>query len=167
MGGRWTFDAKDHLRTGAFSPYPTTLTSICLTPVDPAEHALVDPTAHIELNAPASRSITDYCYNDSPDPCNDHPIQFEYQVDSLVQAFAAPRLSVNIAHPAPSELKIEVFGPEGSSTTVWDRSGGDLPASFSLSSFTGKWMTGRWALRISDHVEGNVGTFSGCTLEVN
>ncbi len=163
FGGTWTLEIRDSEFTGG----PTNMLSWCLTPHDPADYAALDTGAHVSGCSTASHAITDYCYNDAPDPCRTHPVQLELQVTDLVIAGGAPTLTTTITHPATSELEIVVRPPYGSDITVWDESSGPLPSSFSLPTHAGKWMTGRWALIITDHRQGNTGNVSGFCVEAN
>jgi subtilisin-like proprotein convertase family protein len=163
FAGTWTLEFRDHMRSGS----PTNMLSWCLTPLDPADHATVDTGAHVSVCSTASHEITDYCDGDAPDPCTTHPVVIELQATDLVIAGSAPTLTTTISHPATSELEIVVRPPYGPDITVWNESSGTLPSSFSLTTHAGKWMTGRWALTITDHRQGNTGNVSGFCIEAN
>jgi len=163
FGGTWTLEVRDTMWTGTY----TTLNTLCITPRNPADFSSVDPGAHVSGCATASGAITDYCSGDAPDPCQTHPIESEFQITDFVSASTAPSLTVSITHPAPSELTIVVRTPYGTDITVWDESPGSLPPSFALASHSGRWMTGRWALIVTDHSEGNTGTLTGWCVEAN
>ena len=168
FGGSWTLEFKDYEISG-LPPIDTQVTSWCLTPMDNAAYASVDPGASLSRCYTSAHGITDYCDGDDPpdDPCDTHPIQMELQITELVKAAAAPRLTLELTHPDLSELRIVLKGPEGVDVTVWNRASGSLPAFFPLDSLLGTWMAGRWALEITDYTEGNVGTVNRWCVEAN
>lgn len=163
MTGTWTLEILDHMFSGA----DTQIASWCVTPLAPWLYSTHDPFTRLSRCYSSSFGIRDYCDGDAPDPCTTHPRQAEIQVTDLVKASGAPVLTVNLTHPATSELVLVVKGPGGTDVTVWDRGSGAMPSSFTITAMNGVWMTGRWGLEVTDRTQGNVGTVSSWCVEAN
>jgi subtilisin-like proprotein convertase family protein len=164
VGGTWTLMLRDDEFTGA----GTTLSSWCLTPLDPALHASTDPGAHLGACDGEAHDITDYCEGDEPDPCTDHPVQFEMAVGDLVRAAGAARLVAEISHSDVSDLVISVVAANGTEITVWDRDPASAwTSTIALPTLDGVWLTGRWAIRIVDEVQYDTGTLNRWCIEAN
>jgi subtilisin-like proprotein convertase family protein len=163
FSGTWTLGIEDYMFTGS----ATNVRSWCVTPPDPALFSTADTGAHLRSCFAASHAITDYCQGDSPDSCSTHPVTAEHQVTELIKSSGTPTLTVDITHPDVSELRIDLKAASGREMTVWNRSAGPLPASFTLTLLGGEWMTGRWALTVTDSSQGNTGVLNGWCLEAN
>jgi subtilisin-like proprotein convertase family protein len=167
FSGTWTLEIKDYMLTGLLTGLATNVRSWCVTPPDPALFSTADTGAHLRSCFTASHAITDYCQGDSPDSCSTHPVTAEHQVTELIKSSGTPTLTVDITHPDVSELRIDLKAASGREMTVWNRSAGPLPASFTLTLLGGEWMTGRWALTVTDSSQGNTGVLGGWCLEAN
>jgi subtilisin-like proprotein convertase family protein len=168
VGGTWTLTMQDDVVTNPFGGVPTELVSWCVTALDPAGHAAIDPGVPMSVCDTGSHDITDYCEDDPPDPCTDHPVQFEFMAPEFVRAGGGARLVIDLSHPDVSQLEIVVLAANGSEIGVWDR--GPAAAwtpNVPLPTLSGVWMTGRWAIRITDMVEGGTGTLNGWCIEAN
>jgi len=85
------------------------------------------------------------------------------------------RLSVAIEHSYIGDLVIKLVGPDGTSVTVHDRSGGgsdnlntvyDTSNSPGLAVLLGQSPQGKWTLRVSDRARDDTGLIRGFTLEL-
>ena len=166
VAGTWTISFKDVMRSG-LSPVNTTVSNWCLTPLDPAAYATTNTGAAINACTSPSDSITDYCYMDDPDPCTEHPISSEVQVNDLVRAGSAPSVTLGITHGAWNQLQIDLIAANGTTTRIWNRLPGPPAGPISVPSLNGVWLTGRYQLYIVDKVEGTTGTLNSWCISAN
>lgn len=145
----------------------TTLSSWCIVPLDPAPYAATDLGARVAVCDSATHSITDYCQGDAPDPCREHPVRFEMQVPTLARASAAPTLRIEQSHPDATQLEIDLVSAGGTTVRVWNRTAGPMPTTISLPTLAGTWLTGRWALKITDKVQTGTGSLTRWCIEAN
>lgn len=79
-------------------------------------------------------------------------------------------LELAIDHPAPAQLRVELYAPSTDGDVAFDGPGGDDPAILGgrLPAFIPSDVSanGRWTLRIIDSVPGGVGTLNGWALDV-
>jgi hypothetical protein len=92
---------------------------------------------------------------------------FETQVTDIVKATGTPSLQLAISHGDWSQLRVVLTGADGSSNVLWNRGTGTPPSIHSLSGMTGAWMTGRYQLRVEDHVDGTSGSVTSWTVRAN
>jgi subtilisin-like proprotein convertase family protein len=163
VGGTWTLDIRDTeltLRT-------TTLTSWCLTPLDPSLHSSTPIHSTMRLCATDTGRIPDCDLTSSPTVCPGEGV-FEMQVTDIVhQDTGAPSLELAHTHPRSQELTVILVSANGYEHTLWDRATGSMPSSFSLTGMTGEWITGRYQLRVQDHEETRSGSVTSWCLAVN
>ena len=86
-------------------------------------------------------------------------------------------VAVQIDHPDPSQLKLTLVGPDGTTVVLADHSGSaehpinafygltDAPAQ-SLEAFSGKTANGVWTLRVEDTVSGVTGRIRGFAVQL-
>jgi subtilisin-like proprotein convertase family protein len=160
VDGLWALEIDDTeltLRT-------TTLTSWCLTPIDPATHASHPIDATVRACATDTGSIAD-CDMTTPDCPGD--TYFEMQVADIVRDTGTPTLDLTHTHPRTRELTIVLTSANGYEHTLWDRSSGTMPSSFTLTGMTGEWITGRYQLHVQDHEETRTGSITAWCLNAN
>jgi subtilisin-like proprotein convertase family protein len=161
VGGSWTLEIDDT----KISLSPTNLARWCLTPIDPAVHASHVYSTTLDACATDTGAIPD-CDMTTPDCPGD--VTFEMQVDDLVkQVTGSPTLELRISHSSPSDLRIVFTEANGRVETLWDRSSGSLPSTFTLAGMAGDWATGRYQLLVEDHVEGTRGSVTSWCVRFN
>lgn len=116
----------------------------------------------------------------SPLPLSDHgtvsatldvPVPGE-----LADVVGDVEVEVDVTHPARSELKVSLVGPDATSAVLFDHSpgGSGLSGVFDtslaprepLAAFVGKQFSGTWRLAIEDSVAGNQGTLNSWKLRL-
>lgn len=163
VGGTWTLDIDDTeltLRT-------TTLTSWCLTPLDPALHSSAPIHSTLRACAADTGSIPDCDTSVSPPDCPGVGI-FEMQIADIVhQNTGSPTLDLTISHSRTRELTVILVSANGYEHTLWDRSTGPMPSTFTLTGMATEWVTGRYQLRVEDHVDGTSGSVTSWCVNAN
>jgi subtilisin-like proprotein convertase family protein len=134
-------------------------------PRDPAAD-LVEDTPEDTPEDTAVDTIPDCDTVSSPPDCPGVGI-FETQFDTIVRSLGTPRIRLALSHSSWSQLRIVLTGADGSESVLWNRSTGTPPSTFDITAMTGAWMTGRYQLRIEDHVDGTTGTLTGWTIMAN
>jgi subtilisin-like proprotein convertase family protein len=159
-GGTWTLSIDDTSMTMV----TTTLTSWCLTPLDPTLHASAPIASRLNHVATDTGSITD-C--DLTEPMCPGRSRFETQVTDIIISTGTPVLEVTLSHPDWSQLRIVLTGADGTQETVWDRGTGSPPSTFPVYGMAGAWMTGRYQLLVEDHVSGSTGSLTRWAITAN
>jgi subtilisin-like proprotein convertase family protein len=79
---------------------------------------------------------------------------------------------VDITHPNPNQLKIEILSPSATNSTLVDTStemlsSADMPQiSLLTNAFYGEASTGSWKIKVSDLVTGNTGKLNSWGVKV-
>lgn len=158
--GTWTI----HIEDNELTLTSTTLTEWCLTPLDPSPYASVNTGASLNACATDTGSIPD-CDLSVPE-CPREAI-FEMQVDDIILDAGIPVLDLDIAHSRTQDLRIVITLPNGTKQTLWDRTTGTIPGSFSLTGLSGDWLTGRYQIRAEDHDELSTGSVTSWCVKAN
>jgi hypothetical protein len=142
----------------------TTISSWCLTPLDPALHASAPIGARLDHVATDTGAVPD-CDMTTPDCPGDW--WFETQVSDIIRSTGTPTLELTLSHADWSQLRIVVTGAGGTEDVVWNRGTGTPPSTFPISGMAGSWMTGRYQLLVEDHVEGVTGSVTRWAITAN
>jgi subtilisin-like proprotein convertase family protein len=84
----------------------------------------------------------------------------------------AVEVMVDITHPNPNQLKIEILSPSATNSTLVDTStemlsSADMPQiSLLTNAFYGEASTGSWRIKVSDLVTGNTGKLNSWGVKV-
>jgi subtilisin-like proprotein convertase family protein len=93
---------------------------------------------------------------------------FEMQIPDIVhQATGSPTLDLTISHPRTRELTVYLTSANGYVHTLWDRSTGTMPSTFTLTGMATDWVTGRYQLHVQDHEETRTGSVTSWCINAN
>ena len=160
IGGDWTLYFEDEAHSSGTGFY---LTEWCLEFEDPSTTAAYLTTG--SQAATATGAISDY--NGATDPPSPRTTYFETMITDSVNANGAtPTLLLSITHASPTDLSIELIAADGTIIQIKDQSDATIPASTPLTGLTSDWLTGRYQLSITDHVDTNSGTLTSWSIDL-
>jgi subtilisin-like proprotein convertase family protein len=162
VGGAWDLEIDDT----ALTLSSTTLTSWCLTPLDPSIHSSTVIGSRLVHVATDTGSVPDCDTSVSPPDCPGVGI-FETQVDDIIQATGTPELQLSISTSRWSDLRVVLTGADGSQSVVHNRSSTSPGSVIPLPLMAGEWMTGRYQLRVEDHVDGTTASVTSWSIMAN
>ncbi|MCK9464070.1 MAG: hypothetical protein M0R80_31005 [Proteobacteria bacterium] len=146
MGGEWTIHFEDSAFSGpmmAAVPFP--ITEWCITFLDPAT---TTPLTEGEWAA------TDTGLVSGATADTETYGAFEMQIDDIVDASGqTPWLELDVT-PADANVQIDLVGPDGSVIEVKSMYETDVPSAVLLEDLVTTWLTGRWALRVTEYTIG-------------
>ncbi len=134
----------------------TATASVTVT-VNPASGGTVDTRTFSSTDVP--KSIPD---NDSNGVISTLEITDGSDIQSLT-------VTVDITHTYVGDLTLYLIGPDGTTVTLRQNSGGsadDIHESYSVTAFNGKSAVGTWKLKVVDSARYDTGTIDGWSLTI-
>jgi subtilisin-like proprotein convertase family protein len=91
---------------------------------------------------------------------------FETKINDIVLASGPPTLNLTLSHGNPADLSITLTAPNGTVISVKSQGTATIPASTSLTTLSGIWLTGMFKLSVTDWAAGSTGTLSAWSVSL-
>jgi subtilisin-like proprotein convertase family protein len=148
MGGEWEIYFEDTEYSGdAF-----TLDQWCLTFVDPTTTSYASSGVWWSSDVGAITDADTDGYNST---------YYEMAITPYIQfnsATQTPYLNLTVNHGSLSQLSIQLITADGTTYNVKNEGSTTITSPYYLTAQTSDWLTGRYRLRVRDHVEGVSGS---------
>jgi len=150
LKGDWTLSVTDNGRM-CLEAIDTLINSWCFKPLAPTDFDNLDAGQPLEACNTTSQHLNDYDTTQSP--AMDYPVTSEITVDGLIKGESNPEVTLDISHASPADLEISLIVSNGGTIMIKSQGDAMITSPFVLSGMQGKWMTGRYQLKVVDLVD--------------
>ena len=156
---------------GSTTVSPTSTTTYTLTATGDGGNATASVTVTVNQDNNGTVDTRTFTANDVPKDIPDNDSNGVISTLQITDGTDIQSLSVHvdITHTYVGDLTLYLIGPDGTTVTLRQNSGGsadDIHESYNVTAFNGKSAVGTWKLKVVDNAEYDTGTIDGWNLTI-